>query len=42
MTSNDAYADSGVDYTVLDEGKRRGLIRGVGDCAKCRWARSGR
>ena len=25
MTSNDAYADSGVDYTVLDEGKRRTL-----------------
>ncbi len=25
MNSNDAYSDSGVDYTVLDEGKRRAL-----------------
>ncbi len=40
MSANNAYTDSGVDYAVLDEGKRRALAaaRGTSAVARARGA----
>ncbi|MGB9113180.1 MAG: AIR synthase related protein, partial [Acidimicrobiales bacterium] len=40
MTGNDVYTDSGVDYAVLDEGKRRALVaaRATAENARARGA----